>query len=283
MHTGRLRKFRPHLSLPTTTLPLCNFRRPSQSMTTPIPRDVREFLDGYPDNEDDDSQNANLEFYQNKRRCQPDNYLIDEIHNKWKGDYSKLEYKHGFIQWLFPIQEYGMNMQSQPLQPHEIAAMKSDPNVKSRVLKSYRLMLDFYGMNLDFSDTGLLSRVKPEVKQQERYRNLTRSSHNYLRISRILKCLAELSLGHLNVGFLLHILNEQSEHNQLNNSTLRSSMDRWWANCLRNEQEREWVGGMIRKVRTDEEFVFTREMYENALSRRQETGSLRGEDARITL
>lgn len=109
------------------------------------------------------------------------------------------------------------------------------------------------------------------------------SSHNYLRISRILKCLSELGFERLNAGFLLHILNEQSEHDQLNNPTLRNSMDKWWANCLRNEQEREWVGGMIRKVRTDEEFVFTREMYEKALGRREETGSLRGEDARITL
>lgn len=67
-----------------------------------------------------------------------------------------------------------MNMQSQPLQRHEIVAMKSSPDVKSRVLKSYRLMLDFYGMNLDSSETGLLSHVKPDAKRQERYRNLSR-------------------------------------------------------------------------------------------------------------
>lgn len=51
-------------------------------MTTPIPRDVREFLDGYPDNEDDGTLSANLEFYRNERRCKPDNCLIDEIHDK---------------------------------------------------------------------------------------------------------------------------------------------------------------------------------------------------------
>ena len=52
------------------------------SMTAPIPRDVREFLDSYPDNEDDNTLNDNLEFYQNKRRCRPDNCTIDEIHDK---------------------------------------------------------------------------------------------------------------------------------------------------------------------------------------------------------
>jgi hypothetical protein len=47
-----------------------------------IPRDVKQFLDGYPDNEDDETQSANLEFYSNMRRCRPDNLLIEEIHEK---------------------------------------------------------------------------------------------------------------------------------------------------------------------------------------------------------
>jgi len=41
------------------------------------------------------------------------------------------------------------------------------------------------------------------------------SSYNYLHISQILKCLSELGLEHLNMGFLLHILNEQSEFDRL--------------------------------------------------------------------
>lgn len=98
------------------------------------------------------------------------------------------------------------------------------------------------------------------------------SSHNYLRISRILKCLSEFGLEHLNAGFLLHVLNEQSEHDELNTPTLKNSMDKWWANCIRNVEEREWIGRMVRRVRT-EEFSFTREMYESALERRRETGS----------
>lgn len=98
-----------------------------------------------------------------------------------------------------------------------------------------------------------------------------------------MKCLSELGLERMNAGFLLHVLNEQSEHGELDTPTLKNSMDRWWANCIRNEQEREWIGGMIRKDRTDGDFVFTREMYEKALERRRETGSLRGEDAKVIL
>ena len=47
-----------------------------------IPRDVQEFLDNYPGQKDDSGSTHNVEFYQNKRRCQPDRLLIDEIHEQ---------------------------------------------------------------------------------------------------------------------------------------------------------------------------------------------------------
>ncbi|KAL1711012.1 opioid growth factor receptor conserved region-domain-containing protein, partial [Schizophyllum commune] len=198
-----------------------------------LPRDIQEFLDEYRGQTDDKSLNANLEFYSNTRRCRPDNLLIDEMHEKWFGDYDKLEHKHGFIQWLFPIREYGVNYEAQPLQPHEIEAMKADPATTARLIKSYNMMLDFYGMRLISEETGLLDRVPPPRNFEARYRNLVRHSHNNLRISRILKCLSELGLERLNAGFLLHVLSEQSEEDELNTPMLQSSMDRWWANCIR--------------------------------------------------
>jgi len=104
-------------------------------------------------------------------------------------------------------------------------------------------------------------------------------SHNYLRITRILKCLSELGLEHLNIGFLLHVLNEQSESKgptgtQLNSRSIQSSMDRWWANCLRHEEDRRWIGEEIKRVRQGQGFVFTRGMYEDTLERRRRSGRL---------
>jgi hypothetical protein len=83
-----------------------------------------------------------------------------------------------------------------------------------------------------------------------------------------------MNLEHLNAGFLLHILNEQSEHGELNSRSIQGSMDRWWANCLRNEKDRSWIGSTIQKVRTDSTFKFTRENYEMALQSRSQTGEL---------
>ncbi|KAF8158365.1 opioid growth factor receptor conserved region-domain-containing protein [Crassisporium funariophilum] len=241
-----------------------------------IPRDVQDFLDGYPGVDDDDpTSRANLEFYSNNRRCRPDKRTIEEIHEQWFGDYDKLEYKHGFIQWLFPIREYGMNYESQPLQTHEIEAMKVDPIIVERVIESYRLMLDFYGMRLVSAETGLVDRVLPPRNFAARYRNLVRSSHNYLRISRILKCLSEMGLERLNAGFLLHVLSEQSELHELDSRGICSSMDKWWANCIRAEEERLWIGETIQNVRLAEEgYVFTRRDYEKALQNRAESGKL---------
>lgn len=161
-----------------------------------------------------------------------------------------------------------MNFEAQPLQPHEIAEMKQDSSVIERIKWSYELMLDFYGMRLLDFETGLLGRSEGYAA---RYINLLQSPHNNLRISRILKCLSEMGLERLNAGFLLHVLNEQSEHGFLDTVTLQSSMDRWWANCLRNQAEREWIGLTIEKARNGE--IFSREQYEASLKRRKELGS----------
>ncbi|KAJ6621887.1 opioid growth factor receptor conserved region-domain-containing protein [Mycena sp. CBHHK59/15] len=249
--------------------------------TMSVPRDIQEFLDGYPRNGNDRELYANLGFYSNTVRCRPDNLLVEEIHEQWQGNYSKLERKHGFIQWLFPIREYGMNYESQPLQPHEISAMKADPRALERLLASYQLMLDFYGMRLVSEETGEVDRALPPRNHAPRYENLVRSSHNYLRISRILKCLSEFGFERLNAGFLLHVLNEQSEERELNTAGLRNSMDRWWANCIRNEEEREWVGGVIARARQEDGYVFTREMYAAALQQRLRTNSFRNEEMTV--
>ncbi|KZP33439.1 hypothetical protein FIBSPDRAFT_307046 [Athelia psychrophila] len=254
------------------------------------PRDILEFLRSYPGQKDDASSSKNWEFYagipvgkdQAPRRCTPDNLTIDELHAAWsrseshETQYETLEVRHGYIQWLFPIREQGVNGQAQPLQMHEISKMKADHAVIARLIRSYRLMLDFYGMQLVSEETGLIARSPSHAG---RYRNFLRRSHNWLRISRILKCLSELGLERLNAGFLLHVLNEQSEFAELNSRGLQDSMDRWWANCLRDQGAREWIGDQILKVRAGEgnttgPFTFTRKAYESALERRGVTGKL---------
>jgi hypothetical protein len=69
---------------------------------------------------------------------------IDTIHEPaelggWFGDFELLEQHHGYIQWLFPIRENGMNMRAQELQLHEAVAIRNDPKCRARVVKSYQV------------------------------------------------------------------------------------------------------------------------------------------------
>ena len=45
----------------------------------------------------------NVDFYFNTRPSMPDGAVIDVIHEEWDGDFEKLEFHHGYIQWLFPV------------------------------------------------------------------------------------------------------------------------------------------------------------------------------------
>lgn len=90
--------------------------------------------------------------------CQPRGALIDEIHSTWFGNYPLLEQHHGYIQWLFPIREQGVNSHAQPLQLHEARAIAEDVVCLRRVQASYALMLDFYGIRLADGTTGALER-----------------------------------------------------------------------------------------------------------------------------
>ena len=99
--------------------------------------------------EDDRTLKDNYQFYANEIPSSPDGDFIDMIHSEWMGQYDRLEYHHGYIQWyvegtnlffflltshlvwhlggyrLFPIRERGMNYHSQELQLHEAEVRRS--------------------------------------------------------------------------------------------------------------------------------------------------------------
>uniref|UniRef100_A0A8C8H5W7 Opioid growth factor receptor (OGFr) conserved domain-containing protein n=1 Tax=Oncorhynchus tshawytscha TaxID=74940 RepID=A0A8C8H5W7_ONCTS len=137
----------------------------------------------------------------------PDGVFIEDFHNKWHRKYSKLEEVHSYIQWLFPLQEPGMNYQPKELTKKEIEAFLEDGTAKQRLVESYKLMLDFYGIELSNDITG---EVKLANNWRERFDNLERNTHNNLRITRILKCLGTLGFTHYQaplVRFILDALN----------------------------------------------------------------------------
>jgi hypothetical protein len=109
-------------------------------------KDTLRYRQGYPDLDkqtDDTSKNKNLLFYQGKIPSAPSGDLIDVIHDKWWGDYKKLERHHSYIQWLFPLRERPGFAALQQFMPHEIKAMKADAKIMRRIRVSYDMMLHF--------------------------------------------------------------------------------------------------------------------------------------------
>lgn len=199
-------------------------------------RDIADYRAGYPNASQNKRIDDNYKFYTNNLSSHPDGDCIDNIHKKWYGDYRRLEYHHGYIQWLFPIQEKGLNWSAEPLQKHEIEKIKGDPKALKRLLKSYKMMLDFYGFELANEETGDLRRSK---EYEDRFNNLNTSSHNYLRITRILKCLGEFDYEYLKFPFLVAILREAITENKLPNC-LRSCKD-YWIETLRDAKQRREI------------------------------------------
>ncbi len=101
---------------------------------------ISEYRNNYPNTRSDSKMQDNYKFYTNQISSHPDGDYIDNIHRNWFGDYDRLEYHHGYIEWLFPLQEKGFNRSVEPLQKHEIELIKKDRNALKRILTSYQLM-----------------------------------------------------------------------------------------------------------------------------------------------
>ncbi|KAK2862503.1 hypothetical protein Q5P01_002036 [Channa striata] len=175
-------------------------------------RDMQNYRHGYPSqirrqvfNQDSQADKPNLEFHLGMRPCLPDGIYIQDFHNNWHREYDTLEYVHTYIQWLFPLPEPGMNVQAPTLTKAEIQEFLSNSTAKENLLKSYELMLDFYGITLCDKETGAVSRAS---NWRNRFNNLNSNTHNNLRITRILKCLGTLGFPHYQFPLVQFFLNE---------------------------------------------------------------------------
>jgi len=97
-----------------------------------------------------------------------------------------------------------VNMHSKPLHDTEIQLMKQNHDIQARLIRSYNLMLDFFGMRLKdirlcFNNQGEITRSR---YWQKRFKNIKQNPHNKLRITRILISLSLLGLEHFVQPFI---------------------------------------------------------------------------------
>jgi hypothetical protein len=117
-------------------------------------------------------------------------------------DFYELEANHDYIQWLFPLPEPSSASASAPiLSNDDIARFHSDESLRKNMLRSFRLMLEFYG--LDYVNRSADVEVERGASFNERSGLwLTSGNHNFLRISRILRSLTLLGCSRYAVALL---------------------------------------------------------------------------------
>ena len=192
----------------------------------------------------------NVLFYRNEIPSKPDGDLCENIHAKWDGDWERMEFHHGYIQWLFPVFENaGMNFESQALSKSGAALIRSDPAAARRVLNSYKLILKFYGLVLADEKTGAVVRHEDAGFFAERMENLNMSAHNWLRVSRIITSLGELGFKRYKAP-LIERLTAEAEAGTLGNA--QQSLERFWKPLVTGEGE-DWYNAKTREEDADRE------------------------------
>jgi hypothetical protein len=118
----------------------------------------------------------------------------------WSWDDERLEAVHDYIQWLFPLPEHSQfNPDAPLLTPEDIAAFKADATLQSNLLKSFQRIVTFFGLSLTATgqvvDGDNLASRAADIWEEP--------NHNWLRISRILRCLSLLGLQVEALGFFM--------------------------------------------------------------------------------
>lgn len=163
---------------------------------------------------------AILSFYEGTGPDQSGRMLDDVL----AFDFGRREAEHDYIQWLFPIPETsGANPFAPVLTEAATAEFRGRPELRERLRRSFLFMLQFFGLELNEGDAvpgrGEAS-VKLAVREGPEFGRragvwLYPGSHNFLRISRILRCLRLLGLEPEAAAFLAYLEDLQRRHPEL--------------------------------------------------------------------
>ncbi|MBE9010455.1 hypothetical protein IQ250_09580 [Pseudanabaenaceae cyanobacterium LEGE 13415] len=167
------------------------------------------------------STNLLIPFYLGEQR-DIEGRTIEEI---WALDFEELECVHDYIQWLFPLAERSAFNSNAPIVTSEtIDTFRSDPRLRQNLVRSLQVMLHFYGLQ---EDNGKITRSENYPIRKLEWVDLF--NHNYLRITRILKCLMTFGLEEYAQAFyecLTQIYREESD-------CIGSETFRYWTNAVK--------------------------------------------------
>jgi len=129
----------------------------------------------------------------------------------------ELEFTHDYIQWLFPLFERSGASPDAPVLDDETAhRFRRDQTLRRQLGRALDVMLDFYGLEhttLAHASRDGAPRIVRSAAFAERSRVwLTPRNHNFLRLTRILKCLAIVHAAPLAQALLACLEGIAAEH-----------------------------------------------------------------------
>jgi hypothetical protein len=126
-----------------------------------------------------------VDFYR-REATDTEGRLLQDI---WDWNDDQLEEVHNFIQWLFPLTEPSRFNFDEPLLGQEdILAFQKDEHLRGNLRKSFGRILTFLGLRQ--TETGEI--VESENFPPRAVDVWEAPNHNWLRITRILRCLMVL-------------------------------------------------------------------------------------------
>ncbi|XP_036359308.1 opioid growth factor receptor-like protein 1 isoform X2 [Octopus sinensis] len=178
----------------------------------------------------EENRNANIKFYFNKEPSLPNGAYIEVILESWAEDFEILQHHSGYIQWLFPLPRSSKtNIYAQPLTEKERGIISTEPILRRRVLRAFKMMLTFYGIQM----------VGPHAfghhpNFRERFDNLQRYPNNFKRITRMIESLRYLDFK-IQAVFFVKFLADMVRF-QLLPKAEESINDYWIPRLSRREQ-----------------------------------------------
>eukprot|EP01013_Petalomonas_cantuscygni_P029829 TRINITY_DN55713_c0_g1_i1.p1 TRINITY_DN55713_c0_g1~~TRINITY_DN55713_c0_g1_i1.p1 ORF type:complete len:325 (-),score=21.62 TRINITY_DN55713_c0_g1_i1:93-1067(-) len=216
--------------------------------------DLARYIEHYPGLRETE-HSWNVRFYRDEVPALPQSEKLADILRDWSGRYDVLEYRHDYVQWLFPIRgDSGVNMHAFPLTVSEAKVFREDATIRARIVRVTAIMLDFWGISLSLPSTssstpsapppcssspavvedgpGLAALAVPSGPRavaelvrydggdgaellvsraphaQRQYHNLIQHSHNWLRVTRVLKFLGEVGMEGLQSTLVWHFISE---------------------------------------------------------------------------
>ncbi len=168
-----------------------------------------------------------IPFYLGEKR-DSEGRMIQEM---WAWDFEELECAHDYIQWLFPISEKSAFNRDAPVVDENIVqTFQSDLRLQQNLLRSFTVMIQFYGLRRYENEDGKIVITQSKDYPSRKREWVCMFDHNYLRITRILKCLITFGLRDEAQAFyecLQQIYRESSD--QIGGETFQ-----YWTNAIKS-------------------------------------------------